>query len=137
MSGIEVAGLVLGAIPVVIWGLENYKVTREIWRRSRSKALLVDRLINALQEQRLLIELDLQILLRAAGFEDDEIAGLETSSCYGLLLDQRLAEPLIRYLGRVYEPYRGALDRCERIIVDIAQSIGSLASQTPSQVSPI
>lgn len=133
MSGIEAAGLVLGAIPIVIWGLQNYQVTREIWRRSRSKALLVDRLINALQEQRILIELDLQILLRAADFEDDEIAGLETSNCYDLLLDKRLAEPLIRYLGRVYGPYRGALERCERIVIDIAQSIGGLTSQAQSQ----
>ncbi|KAL8832344.1 MAG: hypothetical protein Q9170_004914 [Blastenia crenularia] len=133
MSGIEVAGLVLGAIPIIIWGLENYKTTREIWRRSHSKALLVDRLINALQEQRILIELDLQILLRAADYEDDEIAGLETSSFHDLLLDQGLAEPLIRYLGRIYNPYRGALERCERILIDIVQSIGGLTPQMMSQ----
>ncbi|KAL8816326.1 MAG: hypothetical protein Q9223_004640 [Gallowayella weberi] len=133
MSGIEMAGLVLGAIPVVIWALENYKTTREIWRRSRSKALLVDRLINALKEQRLLIELDVQVLLKAASYEDHEIVDLEAFSCYELLLDQGLAVALQRYLGRVYEPYRAALGRCESILTDIAQSIGGLTPRAPSQ----
>ncbi|KAL8676088.1 MAG: hypothetical protein Q9186_007356, partial [Xanthomendoza sp. 1 TL-2023] len=133
MSGIEAAGLVLGAIPVVIWALENYKTTREIWRRSRSKALLVDRMIDALREQRLLIELDIQVLLRAASWEDHEIAGLEDFSCYELLLDQELGAALQLHLGRAYEPYRGALARCERILTDIAQSVGGLTSRVPSQ----
>ncbi|KAL8810331.1 MAG: hypothetical protein Q9200_002668 [Gallowayella weberi] len=133
MSGIEMAGLVLGAIPVVIWALENYKTTREIWRRSRSKALLVDRLINALKEQRLLMELDVQVLLKAASYEDHEIVDLEAFSCYELLLDQGLAVALQRYLGRVYEPYRAALGRCESILTDIAQSIGGLTPRAPSQ----
>ena len=134
MSGIEVAGLVLGAVPIVIWGLEQYKTTRDIWRRSRTKALLVDRLINALQEQRVLIEIDLQLLLRAADVEDDEIVALETSSCYGLLQDSGLAKALVQYLGRAYEPYRSALQRCERILVDIARSIGGLIPGAHSQV---
>ena len=134
MSGIEVAGLVLGAVPIVIWGLQQYKSTRDIWRRSRSKALLVDRLINALQEQQVLIEIDLQLLLRAADFEDGEIVAMEPSNCYELLQDPRLAEPLVLYLGRVYEPYRSALERCERILVDIAQSIGGLTPGIQSHV---
>ncbi|KAL8801036.1 MAG: hypothetical protein Q9182_004728 [Xanthomendoza sp. 2 TL-2023] len=133
MSGIEVAGLVLGAIPVLIWALENYKTTREIWRRSRSKALLVDRLINALQEQRLLIQLDVQLLLKAASYEDHETVDLEALSCHELLLDQELAVALQLYLGRVYEPYRAALGRCESILTDIAQSIGGLTPRAPSQ----
>lgn len=70
MSGLEVAGLVLGAIPIVIWSLEHYKTTRDYWRRSRSKRLLIDRMIKALHEQRTLMEVDLQVLSRAAGVED-------------------------------------------------------------------
>ena len=134
MSGIEVAGLILGAVPIVIWGLERYKMTRDIWRRSRSKALLVDRLINALQEQKVLIEIDLQLLLRAADLDDSEIAALDISSCYGFLRDESLAKSLVQYLGRVYGPYRSALERCERILVDIARSIEGLTTGIESQV---
>lgn len=137
MSGIEAAGLIVGAIPIVIWGLENYKTTRNIWHRSRNKALLVDRLINALREQQVLIESDLQILLRAADCEDDEIAFGKESSCYELLRNQRLARPLAQYLGRAYEPYHTALGRCERILTDLAQSIGGLMPQIPSPVRPL
>ncbi|KAL8931142.1 MAG: hypothetical protein Q9208_000246 [Pyrenodesmia sp. 3 TL-2023] len=132
MSGIEAAGLIVGVIPIVIWGLENYKITRNIWYRSRNKALLVDRLINALREQQVLIELDLQILLRAADCEDYETAFAEGSSCYDFLRDQQLAQPFAQYLGRAYEPYRNALGRCEQILTDLAQSIGGLMPQIPS-----
>ncbi|KAL8669620.1 MAG: hypothetical protein Q9168_005795 [Polycauliona sp. 1 TL-2023] len=132
MSGIEAAGLVLGAIPIVIGALESYKTTRKMWHQFLNKSLFVDRLINALQEQRLLIELDLQFLLRAAGCEDDTIARLDTSGCYELLLDEELAEPVRQYLGRVYEKYQVALARCERIVDDIAQCIGGLRTRDPS-----
>ena len=137
MSGIEAAGLIVGAIPIIIWGLENYKVARNIWYRSRNKALLVDRLINALREQQVLIEIDLRILSRAAGCEDDEIEFLEGSSCYDFLQNQRLARPFAQYLGRVYEPYQNALGRCERILTDLAQSIGGIMPQIPSPVSQL
>ncbi|KAL8915411.1 MAG: hypothetical protein Q9172_006889 [Xanthocarpia lactea] len=132
MSGIEAAGLIVGAIPIIIWGLENYKVARNIWYRSRNKALLVDRLINALREQQVLIEIDLRILSRAAGCEDDEMEFLEGSSCYDFLQDQRLERPFAQYLGRAYEPYQNALGRCERILTDLAQSIGGIMPQIPS-----
>jgi len=47
MSGFEVTGVILGAIPVIISALEQYKKTRETWRRFRQKALYIDRLIQA------------------------------------------------------------------------------------------
>lgn len=95
----------------------------------------MDRLINALEAQEFLIGVDLQLLLRAADCEDDEIAGLQTSSYHERLLDQRLAKPVVEYLGQAYGPYREALANCERILEDIAQSIGGLTARPPSQVS--
>lgn len=137
MSGIEVAGLVLGAVPIVIWGLGQYKTTREIWRRSRSKALLVDRLADALEEQRTLIEIDLHLLLRAADFGDGEIAALDHAKVYDMLRDPDVVEALTRYLGPVYEPYRKALLRCLRILADITRNIGGLTAGGQHKVSGI
>lgn len=88
MSGIEVAGLILGALPVVVWGLKQYKTTHDIWRRSRSKALMVDRLIEALEEQKVLIEIDLKLLLKAADIEDEEVAALNVPNYCELLQHQ-------------------------------------------------
>ena len=126
MSGIEVVGLVLGAVPIMIWGLGQYKTTRDIWRRSRSKALLVDRLIESLEEQKILIEIDLQLLLRAADLDDGEIALLDHSTVYDVLCDPDVVEALTQYLGALYNPYHKALLRCLRILADIARSIEGL-----------
>lgn len=120
MSGLEVAGLVLGAMPIVIWSLEHYNTTRDIWRRSRNKALLLDRMINALQGHRTLIEIDLQVLFRVAGVEDVEVSGFDASSCCEILVEPRTVNALFRYLGRLYHVYRNASIQSERILADIA-----------------
>lgn len=135
MSGLEAAGLVLGAIPIIIWSLEKYKTTREIWRRSRNKALLVDRMINTLQEQQFLIKADLQILLRTAGVEDVETSGIDPSYYREHLVKPRVTKALMRYLGPAYQVYRNRLNTCERILAEIAQNIGGLTPQILDPVS--
>ena len=135
MSGLEAAGLILGAIPIVVWGLQNYRITRDSWYRSRNKALLIDRLIDALREQQLLIEIDLQILLRAADCADADWELLTTSSCYDYLKDRQLAIAFANYLGRAYEPYQSALKRCEHVVTDIAQCIEGLMPKFADPVS--
>ncbi|KAI4142923.1 MAG: hypothetical protein LQ341_003066 [Variospora aurantia] len=136
MSGLEAAGLVLGAIPILIWSLEKYKTTREIWRRSRNKALLVDRMINTLQEQQFLIKADLQILLRTAGVEDVETSGIDPSYYREHLVKSRVTKALMRYLGPAYQVYRNRLNICERILAEIAQNIGGLTPQILDPKSP-
>ncbi|KAL9015977.1 MAG: hypothetical protein Q9185_006655 [Variospora sp. 1 TL-2023] len=136
MSGLEAAGLVLGAIPIIIWSLEKYKTTREIWRRSRNKALLVDRMINTLQEQQFLIKADLQILLRTAGVEDVETSGKDPSYYREHLVKPRITKALMRYLGPAYHVYRNRLSTCERILAEIAQKIRGLTAQTFDPKSP-
>ena len=69
MSGFEVAGLIVGIIPIIVEALQQYKKTRERWRRFKCKALYIARLIDSLEEQQVLIQTDLNILLRATGFE--------------------------------------------------------------------
>ncbi|KAL8974342.1 MAG: hypothetical protein Q9197_001414 [Variospora fuerteventurae] len=136
MSGLEAAGLVLGAIPIIIWSLEKYKTTREIWRRSRNKALLVDRMINTLQEQQFLIKADLQILLRTAGVEDVETSGMDRSYYREHLVKPRITKALMRYLGPAYHVYRNRLSTCERILAEIAQNVRGLTAQTFDPKSP-
>lgn len=126
MSGIEVAGLILGAVPLIIAALEQYKKTRETLNRFRRKALYIDRLIDALEEQRVLIESDLNQLLRAAGVESDEIAAAGAASCHDLLQSPEIARDIAQYLGQTFQPYQKALKRCECALQDIARNIGGL-----------
>lgn len=138
MSGIEIAGLVLGAVPIIIWGLGQYKTTRDIWYRSRSKALLIDRLIDALEEQRFLVEMDLKLLLRAAGFEDEEFDALDPLNCCEFFQKSEVVIAITQYLGQIYyKPYQKALKRCESNLADLARSIGGLMSGVQIQVSKL
>lgn len=133
MSGFEVTGGILGAIPVIISALEQYKKTRETWRRFRQKALYIDRLIQALEEQKVLIETDLNLLLRAVGFENDDVVAMGSDSCHDCLRDSEIATEIEQYLGQSYRPYYKALSHYEVALEEIARKIGGLVPS--SQVS--
>ncbi|KAL6718530.1 hypothetical protein ACLMJK_004622 [Lecanora helva] len=112
----------------------QYKVTRNIWTRSRTKALLVDRLIDGLREQEAVIQVDLLLLLlRAAGVEEDESPVVDGSNCYEILQKKDLAHGVSQHLGRLYDPYQKALGRCEEIVASIARSIDGLTPTVQNQ----
>lgn len=126
MSGFEITGVILGAIPVIIGALEQYKKTRETWRRVRQKALYIDRLIQALEEQKVLIETDLNLLLRAVGFENEDVVAMGSDNCHDCLRDSELATEIEQYLGQTYRPYYKALNRCEIALEEVARKIEGL-----------
>ena len=49
------------------------------------KALYIDRLIEALDEQRVLIEGDLSIVLRASGVDEADLESVNADKCFLLL----------------------------------------------------
>lgn len=133
MSGFEITGVILGAIPVIIGALEQYKKARETWHRFNQKGLYIDRLIQALEEQSVLIETDLHLLLRAVGFQRDDIIAKGGNNCHDCLRDSEIATEIEQYLGQSYRPYCKALSRCEVALEEIARKIGGLVPR--SQVS--
>lgn len=56
MSGFEVVGVVLGAIPLIISAVEKYKTTSRKLKYYRQKITLVDELIRSLNEQQCFIK---------------------------------------------------------------------------------
>ena len=128
MSGFEVAGLILGAIPIIVSALQQYKTTREKWRYFRGKALYIDRLIDSLEEQRVLIDADLEILFRAMGLEGNSIALFHTGDRMTILDSDEVSQELREYLGQIYDPYRNALAKCENALKAIVMHIGGLTS---------
>lgn len=73
MSGIEVAGLVLGGFPLLISAAENYKKGFEPlvkWKRFRTEFI---QFIDAVDIQKQLFNLTIECLLRSAGVEEDEL----------------------------------------------------------------
>ena len=136
MSGFEVVGVVLGAIPLIISALENYKTTSQRVKYFRHKEPFVNRLIQALNEQRYFVEADLFLTLtNATDLETKEIDDLIHQPCAALFQDQEITDALSQYLGDGYGPYTNALARCELALGSIAKNIGGLSSG--SQVSHI
>ena len=126
MSGIEVAGLILGAVPLIISALEHYKKTRETWRNFRQKSLYIDQLTEALEEQKVLIETDLRLILRAAGFEEADKSSMRAHAYLDLLQRPDVIFEIALYLGDIYEPYRKALYRCQSRLVEISKNLEGL-----------
>ena len=109
MSGFEVVGVVLGAVPLIVSALENYKTSKRLWDRFRKTAMHIDELIEALDENKSLIETSVESLLQKA-----DIHGAYTAT------DMQL------FMGKLYEPYQRALRRCHQIILNIVNKLDGL-----------
>ena len=72
MSGFEVVGVVLGVMPLILSALEGYQKLRRKREVFKARSLHIIQLIQALNEQRVLIESDIEIILRSVGIEDFE-----------------------------------------------------------------
>ena len=126
MSGFEIVGLILGAVPVTIAALEQYKTTHEMLRYFNHKSVYIDRLVQALEEQKFCLESEFDIVLRAAGFGQNDVSATDPEHLHTILIRNDVAAELGRYLGRGYEPYRKAVLRCETSLEEIVRSIGGL-----------
>ena len=131
MSGFEIAGLILGIVPLTIAALERYKTAHEMLRYFNHKSVYIDRLIQALEEQKFCLESELDIVLRAAGFEQQDVSTIGGEYLRTILLRRDVAEELGRYLGRGYDLYRRALARCETSLGEIVRNIGGLVPGSP------
>lgn len=131
MSGFEVAGLILGVVPLTIAALEQYKTAHDMIRYYNHRSVYIDRLIQALEEQKFCLESEFDIVLRAAGFEQQNIGTISGEYLQTILLRSDVVEELSRYLGRGYDPYRKALIRCETSLGEIVRKIGGLVPGSP------
>lgn len=133
MSGFEIVGVVLGAIPLIISALEKYKTTSRRLRYVRQKEVLVNELIRSLNEQRCFIKGDIYLILKTTFLEDEEIdmfLNQSSSRLSELFSDQMLAQEVQECLGDWYIPYITALDRCENMLMAIAKNLTGLSSDS-------
>ena len=88
----EVAGVVLGAIPIVIAALQCYKDTIKLGGRLFKRKKHVEKLIRALTEQKGALEQNLEWLSKAIDEPCDRIEELD-------LEDEHVREAMMEYLG--------------------------------------
>ncbi|KAL8917296.1 MAG: hypothetical protein Q9172_005922 [Xanthocarpia lactea] len=122
MSGLEVASVVLGAVPIIVSALENYKSSKNLWRRMRKTAMHIEELIEEIMENRALIEANVESLLHKIGAEEAVLG-------YNMIEKLRkhdIAPDIKSFMGKLYEPYEKALRRCERVLQKIVDKFGGL-----------
>lgn len=134
MSGLEVVGVVLGAIPLIVAALDRYKTTSQRLFLFRHKEPFIDQLIQALNEQRFFIETDLLLTLRATHLEEEDITDLICKPHPNLFQHPDISDAVSQYLGDGYGPYQNAVTKCESALEDIVKDIGGLMSDSQVRV---
>ncbi|KAI0156710.1 hypothetical protein GGR52DRAFT_198044 [Hypoxylon sp. FL1284] len=127
MTGIEVAGLVLGTIPLVISALEHYKAGKSVaalffkWRGQ------LDTLIFRLKLQRTFFYLQVLELLRSAGVEHvvDQLDVTE-EECVFILQNTKNGGEVKKYLGPLYGTFLDIICRYEKCLQTITTKLGHI-----------
>ncbi|EAW21203.1 uncharacterized protein NFIA_063640 [Aspergillus fischeri NRRL 181] len=137
MSGLEVVGVVLGAIPLLISAIEKYKTTSQRLKFFKYKEPFIAQLIQSLEEQKFFLESDLYVPLNATHLGEEQINDLIHQPNSDLFQDPKVAHAIREYLGDGYVPYERAVGRCQRILAEIASNIGGLASESQGKLSSL
>ncbi|KAI1409484.1 hypothetical protein F5Y13DRAFT_181986 [Hypoxylon sp. FL1857] len=121
MSGFEVAGVILGAIPLVISALEHYKTGKGVLVSFVKWDGQLDTLIEKLEDQRLSFYFDILELLHGAGVED-VISGdyVSEERCVSILQNMKNEVEIKEYFGAMHDRFLkilGRYEKCLRIIV--------------------
>ncbi|KAE8327762.1 hypothetical protein BDV39DRAFT_214932 [Aspergillus sergii] len=128
MSGFEVVGVVLGAIPLIISALDYYKVTSQRIKFMVKKELLLNQLIQSLEEQKFYFQTDICLALKETHLEEKQIIALIDERGLNLFQDPEISDALKEYLGEGFTLYLNAVARCEHILSDIVSNISGLVA---------
>ncbi|KAB8349464.1 hypothetical protein FH972_023491 [Carpinus fangiana] len=133
MSGIEVVGLLLGAIPVVISAVSGYREGRSelaVWRKYGH--LLKD-LIRELQSQEIFFQNNIEILLKTAGVDEGDVTSFVQP---GPLRGQWSATMQADVQEYLRKPSYGAL--CETLegYKEVVTKIAGRMQQAPADFLP-
>ena len=123
MSGIEIAGLVLGALPVVISALQNYKAGRGPFASLTKESGLLDSLIHRLQHARCVFSVKLETLLLAAGIWIHGQSLQNEHNCIRFLKKKKVARKLKKYLSSSFDNFLLVVERYESCLKRIAAEL--------------
>ncbi|OTA62058.1 hypothetical protein K449DRAFT_351199 [Hypoxylon sp. EC38] len=139
MSGFEIAGVILGAIPIVISALEHYKAGKGVLASFIKWEGQLDTLIERLEDQRLSFYFNILELLQGAGVEDvinSDYVPEET--CVSILQNMRNEAKIKEYFGAMYDRFLkilGRYEKCLKIIVSKDDLATILAANQPRKGS--
>jgi hypothetical protein len=126
MSGLEIVGVVIGAIPLVVAAIEKYRGRQSLISR-RNKGPILRRLLQSLESQHFLLVTDIRLTLSKAGVPYDPAS---TQLSPVVFKDPIVSDAVDDYLGDNCDMYYNAVDRCHRALAELVQGISGL-SPTP------
>ena len=127
MSGFEVAGVVLGVIPLAISALEHYKAGKGVASSFLKWRGLLDTLIFRLKLQKTFFYLQILELLREARVPDlDDRIDLTEEECVIILRSVKTGEEVQEYLGGLYTTFQDVLERYEACLKTIVAKLGHI-----------
>jgi hypothetical protein len=124
MSGIEIAGLVLGAFPLLIHALESYREGAEVvsdwWQIERAyKKCKQD-----LKYHQLLFEGNIERFLLPLVVDDDELKQLMENPAGTAWEDSELEKKLKERLPRAYETFLGVMVEINELMESFKKALG-------------
>ena len=128
MSGIEIAGLVLGALPILIEGVRWHKKNLKKGIRLLRWRHVVEKLnVALLTQQRMLTEI-IRSVLERSGCKGGQY--LEQDPV-GILGDTELQEHVADYLGEANDAvFQSTLLKCQKIVCQVAEKLAGLVPTT-------
>jgi len=139
MSGVEIAGIVLGAVPLIISALEHYEdllgstLAFFQWKGQLSKAIDELSVVYAGYDQ------TLRLLLQPVMDQEEVVAMMEDTN-HLLWVKGDVAESLQNHFGRAWKPCRATIEEIAESLVEISKHLnisGShLVRQSTSTLCP-
>ncbi|CAJ2507319.1 Uu.00g085050.m01.CDS01 [Anthostomella pinea] len=124
MSGFEIAGVVLGVIPLLISAIEDYKSGKSTMAAFVQYRGHLETLTFRLKYQKLAFYFDILELLRSAQVREAEIgADMTEQECLMVLNDAKNGTQVREYLGIHYDAFIGVLRRYEECLQTIARKL--------------
>jgi hypothetical protein len=124
MSGFEIAGVILGAMPAIISALHGYQKLHKKRRVFKRKSLYIDRMIRALDWQRQLIHNDVKIVLQNAGVDEmiiDQHVGV--GRYQDLLKQDNIQHAVSAFLRDNFSTYLQVIQDCESTLLHVASAV--------------
>ncbi|KAI0378684.1 hypothetical protein F5Y04DRAFT_261355 [Hypomontagnella monticulosa] len=125
MSGFEVAGIILGVIPIFISGLKYCRAGKEVVCSPHEWRIHLGRLVTLLKLHQDSFGRQIHELLRSAEVEDAQDY-MTKEELVGILRDAKHETKVRNYLGGLYADFETALRRYEQYFKDIASKLKRL-----------
>jgi hypothetical protein len=124
MSGIEIAGLVLGAFPLLIYALESYREGAEVvgdwWQVERAYT----KCKQDLKYHQLLFEGNIERFLLPLVVDDDELKQLMENPAGTAWEDPELEKKLQERLPKAYDTFLGVMVDINKLMESFKKALG-------------